>query len=259
MAKYYVICDDDCRYEGMTKEQILASIEQALEQGYVSDPDAAVFSKIKEVCAGDAIQLWVGSEAEFNALSLPSNVGRAFVRVGENGIIYLCADDSSADAFEDHMGNTNNPHNVTFEQTLGNMVLCPNHYAEEVKTVGRWIDGKPIYTRVIVLQDIDSKTTLEPFVASDIETMWIDPSATFLSAYLNERRVYPLGAGRSAQDSELAFSVYCVPPDGKIEIYISDIFGGKLYMCVKVCYTKKTDTAKDDYGPETGLDNVILA
>lgn len=97
MAKYYVLCDDDCRYEGMTKEEILAAIEQALEQGYVSDPDGAVFSKIKEIRAGESVQMWVGTEAEFNALSPAPAYGTSLVRVGADGVLYLCSDDSSLD------------------------------------------------------------------------------------------------------------------------------------------------------------------
>ena len=94
MAKFYVLCDDDCRYEGMTKEEILAAIEQALEQGYVSDPDGAVFSKIKELRAGDAVQIWLGTEAEFNAISPAPKYGTSLVRVGADGVLYVCSDAS---------------------------------------------------------------------------------------------------------------------------------------------------------------------
>ena len=93
----YAICDDDCRFPTMTTEQILTAIEQALEQGYVSDPDGAVFSKIKEIRAGESVQMWVGTEAEFNALSPAPVYGTSLVRVGADGVLYLCSDDSSID------------------------------------------------------------------------------------------------------------------------------------------------------------------
>ena len=93
----YAICADDGKFETMTKEQILAAIQQAIEQGYVSDPDSAVFSKIKEIRAGDAVRIWLGTEAEFNALSPALTCGRAVVRVGADGVLYLCSDDSSLD------------------------------------------------------------------------------------------------------------------------------------------------------------------
>ena len=94
MAKYYVVCDDDCRYEGMTSEQILTAIQQALEQGYVSDPDAAVISKLREIKAGGAAQVWIGTEAEFNALDPAPEYALSFVRVGADGKLYLCSDGS---------------------------------------------------------------------------------------------------------------------------------------------------------------------
>lgn len=96
-AKFYVFCDDDCKYEGMTKEQILTAIQQAVAQGYVSDPDGAVISKIKEIKAGASTQIWVGTEAEFNALSPAPTYGTSLVRVGADGVLYLCSDDSSLD------------------------------------------------------------------------------------------------------------------------------------------------------------------
>ena len=93
----YCVCDDDCRFESMTKEQILTAIEQAISQGHVSDPDSAVFSKIKEIRANEAIQIWTGTEAQFNALDPAPSVGKAVVRVGADGVLYLCNDDTTFD------------------------------------------------------------------------------------------------------------------------------------------------------------------
>lgn len=149
MAKYYVLCDDDCRHEGMNREQIIAAIEQALEQGFVSDPDGAVISKLREIRSNGAVQLWVGSQEEFNALSPAPDINRAFVRIGDNGIVYLCPDDNSAKAFENHMGDTGNPHNVTLEQVLGGRRLGVSHSTAGTKTEDKWVDGKSIYAKAI--------------------------------------------------------------------------------------------------------------
>lgn len=113
---YYVISDDDCKYEGMTKEQILSAIEQGLEQGYVSDPASAVFSKIKEIRASKTAQLWIGTEAQFNALSPAPSIGKSVVRVGTDGVLYLCSDDSTFNDFSAHVANEENPHSVTASQ-----------------------------------------------------------------------------------------------------------------------------------------------
>lgn len=92
---FYVLCDDDCRHLALTKEETLAAIEAALENGYVSDPDAAVISKLREIRASGSVQFWVGTEAQFNALDPVPDIGRSVVRVGSDGILYLCTDDSS--------------------------------------------------------------------------------------------------------------------------------------------------------------------
>lgn len=120
---YYVIDDDDCKYEGMTKEQILSAIEQGLAQGYVSDPDSAVFSKIKEIRANAATQIWVGTEAQFNAIFPAPAVGKSVVRVGTDGVLYLCSDDSTLNDLSEHLNDTNNPHDVTLDQLIGGNTL----------------------------------------------------------------------------------------------------------------------------------------
>ena len=94
---YYVFCDDDCKYEGMTKAEILEAIEAALEKGYVSDPTGAVFSRIKELNANGTLQFWKGTEAQFNALNVA--VTRSVIRIGADGTLYLCTDDTSLNSY----------------------------------------------------------------------------------------------------------------------------------------------------------------
>ena len=113
---YYVLTDDDCKYEAMTKEQTITAIEQAVENGVVSDPDGAVISKIKEIRANGIAQIWLGTEAQFNALSPAPSVGYTFVRVGANGIMYIWTDDQTSSNMLNHATNKNNPHQVTAAQ-----------------------------------------------------------------------------------------------------------------------------------------------
>lgn len=96
--RFYVVCDDDCRFESMTKEQILTAIQESLEQGFVSDPDGAVISKIKEIGSDDSLQIWKGTEAEFNALGIKSE--RVTLRVNGDGVIYICEDDTTIPTME---------------------------------------------------------------------------------------------------------------------------------------------------------------
>ena len=112
----YAISSDDCKFETMSKEDILAAIEQGLEQGYVSDPASAVFSKIKEIRASKTAQLWIGTEAQFNALSPAPSIGKSVVRVATDGVLYLCSDDSTFSDMANHIADKDNPHSVTASQ-----------------------------------------------------------------------------------------------------------------------------------------------
>lgn len=67
--KYYCFCDANCRFETMTKEQILAAIAQAAESGLVFDEDAAFITQVKETNAGSLLKFWVGTQAQYNAVS----------------------------------------------------------------------------------------------------------------------------------------------------------------------------------------------
>lgn len=67
--KYYCFCEDNCKFETMTKEQILAAIAEAAETGLVYDADAAVISKVLESNAGAALTFWKGTQAQYNAIA----------------------------------------------------------------------------------------------------------------------------------------------------------------------------------------------
>ena len=70
--KYYCYCDSNCKYETMTREQILAAIAQAMETGVVVDPNAGFITKVKETNVGDAVTFWVGTRAQYNAITSPA-------------------------------------------------------------------------------------------------------------------------------------------------------------------------------------------
>lgn len=67
--KYFVLCGDNCKFESMTKEQILTAIEQAVSTGEIKDVDSGFITKIKELNKGEAITFWRGTTAEYNALT----------------------------------------------------------------------------------------------------------------------------------------------------------------------------------------------
>lgn len=64
----YVFNDGKNVYEGMTKEQTLAAIVEAVETHEISDVDTGFVTTIKEKNRGIGLSFWVGSSAEYNAL-----------------------------------------------------------------------------------------------------------------------------------------------------------------------------------------------
>lgn len=66
--KVFVICDNNCKYEGMTKEQILAAIVQAVNEGTIGEIDTGFITTIKTV-NGTPLKFFVGTQAEYEALA----------------------------------------------------------------------------------------------------------------------------------------------------------------------------------------------
>ena len=67
--KYYCFCEANCKFETMTKEQILDAIAQAAAGGLVFDTEAAFITKVKELNTGSFVTFWVGTTAQYNALA----------------------------------------------------------------------------------------------------------------------------------------------------------------------------------------------
>lgn len=66
---YYVMCENRCLFPALTKEQTLTAIAQAVETGEIQDVDAGFVTTIKETNKGDGLKFWVGTTAEYNALT----------------------------------------------------------------------------------------------------------------------------------------------------------------------------------------------
>lgn len=70
----YVICDQNCKYEGMTKEQILSAIMQAVNEGTISDIDAGFITSVKTI-NGQTLRFFMGEKSAYDALSEEQKVG----------------------------------------------------------------------------------------------------------------------------------------------------------------------------------------
>ena len=62
--KYYVISDDNCKFESMTKEEIIA----AIVSGEIPEIDTGFITTIKETNHETGLHFWFGTQVEYNAL-----------------------------------------------------------------------------------------------------------------------------------------------------------------------------------------------
>lgn len=72
--KVFVICDKNCKFEGMTKEQILTAIMQAASSGIITDVDAGFITTIKTI-NGLPLRFFVGEQSEYLALTAEQKKG----------------------------------------------------------------------------------------------------------------------------------------------------------------------------------------
>lgn len=79
----YVICNSNCKYESMTKEQIIAAITQAVNEGTIGNVDTGFVQTIKTV-NNRGIKLFVGTQAEYNALSDSEKVNDLFAIITDD-------------------------------------------------------------------------------------------------------------------------------------------------------------------------------
>lgn len=94
----YGVCDANCRVPVYSREQMLAILQQAIEAGSLQGIDVTkspVVRLIRESRADQNISFWVGTEAEYNAIS-PAVAGSIVIaRIDANGNVYLCTDDTT--------------------------------------------------------------------------------------------------------------------------------------------------------------------
>lgn len=65
--QYFVLCEDNCRFPAMTKEEVIAAIAEATGATPTHIDDAFI-TKLKEQNANKAVKIWLGTNFEYNAL-----------------------------------------------------------------------------------------------------------------------------------------------------------------------------------------------
>lgn len=87
---YFVLDDKKCLVEGLSREQILAAIVQAVETHEIADVDTGFVTTIKEQNAGLGLKFWVGTVAEYNAIPEV-----------DPDCVYICTDSTDLQDFGD--------------------------------------------------------------------------------------------------------------------------------------------------------------
>ena len=119
---YNVVCLDGCLFESMTKEQIIAAIAEATGNTPTSIDDAFI-TKIKEQNNEKSIKLWIGTQAQYNALVAAGTVA--------NDTIYCTSDGDRLTLIEEQLQETSD----TVDQLMCRFGVCNTNYFLAEKAV----------------------------------------------------------------------------------------------------------------------------
>ncbi len=122
--RYYVHSDDNCKFESMTKEQILAAIVQAVEGHSISDVDTGFVQVLKEQNHGAGLKFWIGSTAEYNALQSI-----------DQDCFYILTDDTELDDMEADIESFR-AELTDMGTTVSNLSDAVESQAQEISNVG---------------------------------------------------------------------------------------------------------------------------
>ena len=137
--KVYALDEGKNNFQTMTKEQILSAINQKISSGSIVNIDDAFITKIKEMNAGALVQLWIGTQAEFEALSEK-----------QDDTLYILSDDPTVNEIESSISS--------LEQSV-NDIGQNNTYLNEM--YNRIINGQQAVYRAKYASSDTSKGTID--------------------------------------------------------------------------------------------------
>ena len=100
----YAMCDAKCKFPVYTQQQITTILQQLIETGSLAGIDptlSPVVKLIQEQHKDKQLSLWLGTEAEYNALDPQPTANLVMLRTDANGKLYLCTDDSTLQGWYD--------------------------------------------------------------------------------------------------------------------------------------------------------------
>lgn len=103
---YNVIRGDGVFFEGMTKEQIISAIAEATGKT-VEDIDSAFITKLKEINKGNALRLWMGTNAEYNK-----------IEPKEDDVLYYVTDDTFVEDVDNALDGIDGRINANYQEIV---------------------------------------------------------------------------------------------------------------------------------------------
>lgn len=94
--KYFVLCEQNCKFESMTKEQILSAITQAVSEGTIGDIDTGFVTTVKTI-NGASVKFFYGTSAEYNALSEEEKQNLCAILTNDNEELALILENLKSD------------------------------------------------------------------------------------------------------------------------------------------------------------------
>lgn len=129
--KYYCHCDSNCKYETMTKEQILAAIMQAVNEGTIGDIDAGFITGVRTV-NGATMRFFIGSQFEYEALP----------REDKQNLFAIITNDTTQEAFAKTLEEL-----ASEVQTKANKLVAPKEIPTKVLTAKGYYYLSATYVR----------------------------------------------------------------------------------------------------------------
>ena len=124
--------------------------------------------------------------------------------------------------------------------------ICPNNqslkdyldkgtvYSNEEQKIGKWIDKKPIYQKVVQFEIGDNSNKFVPYNISNVDNIWIDESASYI---MGDSETLPINWYYATSDW---CRVWANKNSGEIRFRSPSTLGVRIcYVCLR--YTKTTD------------------
>ena len=126
----YVICDANCKWEGMTKEQILTAIVQAVEGGAITDVDTGFVRTIRTI-NGQPLRFFVGEQSEYDALTDEE----------KHGLFAIITNDTTKEGILEAVEEALEKANALERGLLGGSIVPKNSHSVNGLQITRDING----------------------------------------------------------------------------------------------------------------------